>query len=86
MRVAEARGIIVYEASRRSVPVYEYSPMEIKAAVSGDGTADKARMAKMISLLVKLPGKTGILDDEYDAVAVALTHAAIIHSRRLLQK
>jgi crossover junction endodeoxyribonuclease RuvC len=76
MRVAEARGIIIYEAARRDIPVFEYSPMQIKAAVTGDGSSDKERMIKMVGLLVKLPVKKTV-DDEYDAIAVALAHAAI---------
>jgi crossover junction endodeoxyribonuclease RuvC len=85
MRVAEARGIIMYEAIKRNIPVFEYSPMQIKAAITSDGTSDKNRMIRMINLLVKIPAKTKnsslisktILDDEYDAIAVALTHSAI---------
>lgn len=80
MRVAEARGIIMYEAIKRDLPVFEYSPMQIKSAITSDGTSDKARMIKMVNLLVKIPKKK-MLDDEYDAIAVALTHCAIIHSR-----
>lgn len=74
MRVAEARGIIIYEATKRNLPICEYSPMEIKMALTGDGTSDKSRIIKMVNLLVKLPNKKA-LDDEYDAIAVALTCA-----------
>lgn len=77
MRVAEARGIIIYEAAKRGIAVHEYSPMEIKMAITGDGTSDKARIIKMVSLLVSLPAKKA-LDDEYDAIAVALTGSAKI--------
>lgn len=76
MRVAEARGILIYESTKRNVPVFEYGPMQIKTAVTGDGTSDKDRMIKMVELLVKLPPKDRV-DDEYDAIAVALTHAAM---------
>ena len=85
MRVAEARGIIMYEAIRHKIPVFEYSPMQIKTAITSDGTSDKSRMMKMVNLLVKIPAKNPeantktMLDDEYDAIAVALTHSAIIH-------
>lgn len=75
MRVAEARGIIIYEATKAGMPVSEYSPMQIKSAIAGDGTSDKARVAKMIHLLINMPDKNA-LDDEYDAIAVALTHSA----------
>lgn len=73
MRVAEVRGIIIYKAVKRGIAVSEYSPMEVKMAVTGDGTSDKSRMIKMIHLLVKIPERK--YDDEYDAIAVALTHA-----------
>ena len=77
MRVAEARGIIIYEALGHGILVHEYGPMEIKSAITGDGTSDKARMIKMVRLLISMPDKKA-LDDEYDAIAVALTHAAQI--------
>ena len=84
MRVAEARGIVVYEAAKRGLPIFEYSPMQIKSAISGDGTIDKQRMIKMLEMLIKIPNNSA-LDDEYDAIAVALTHSAIrnslIHNR-----
>lgn len=72
MRVAEARGIIIYEALKHGIPVNEYAPMEIKMAITGDGTSDKSRMIKMVGLLIKMPAKK-IIDDEYDAIAIALT-------------
>jgi len=97
MRVSEARGIIMYEAIKRNIPVFEYSPMQIKMAVTGDGSSDKIRITKMVRVLVSMkPLKTigkkseeALFDDEYDAIAVALTHAAMyrdIHSHSLLQK
>lgn len=79
MRVSEARGIIIYEAVKRNIPVYEYSPMQVKTSVTGDGTSDKGRMIKMVRLLVALPKKK-IIDDEYDAIAVALTCSAHVKS------
>ena len=76
MRVAEARGIILYEAEKRGLAIHEYTPMEIKVAVTGDGASDKEMVTKMIGLLISLPEKKRI-DDECDAIAVALTHSAI---------
>ncbi|MEK7641983.1 MAG: crossover junction endodeoxyribonuclease RuvC [Patescibacteria group bacterium] len=75
MRVAEARGIIIYEAVRAGIPVFEYSPMQIKSAITSDGRSDKERVIKMVHILVDMPKKKTV-DDEYDAVAVALTHSA----------
>lgn len=82
MRVAEVRGIVIYESMKRGIPVSEYTPMQIKTAITGDGTSDKTRVMKMVDILIDVPdkkktvGSRGI-DDEYDAIAVALTHLAI---------
>lgn len=85
MRVAEARGIIIYEAKKRGISVSEYSPMQIKAAVTGDGTSDKLRMTKMVGLLIKMPEKKR-LDDEFDAIAAALAHSAIYPHKGAIAK
>ena len=88
MRVSEARGIIIYESLKSGIPVFEYSPMQVKMSVTGDGTSDKTRIQKMVRLLINLPTKIA-KDDEYDAIALALTHSAIhksvIHSPPFLQ-
>lgn len=75
MRVAEARGVIMYEAIQKNIPIFEYNPLQIKIAVTGHGGSDKAQVMKMIPLLVKITSKK-THDDEYDAIAVALTCCA----------
>jgi crossover junction endodeoxyribonuclease RuvC len=82
MKVAEARGVISYEASLKDIPIYEYSPPQIKVAITGHGGSDKAQIMKMIPLLIKinpLNSKKKAQDDEYDAIAVALTCQACVH-------
>lgn len=72
MPVAEARGAILVEAARARLSVYEYSPLQIKIAVTGYGKSEKREVMKMVKKLIVLPsGKR--LDDEYDAIAVGLT-------------
>ncbi len=73
MQVAEVRGALIETASRNSIPVFEYTPNEIKSATAGSGNADKQQMAKMLHLLVKIDKKIKH-DDEYDAIAVGVTH------------
>jgi crossover junction endodeoxyribonuclease RuvC len=79
MRVAEARGVIIHEAIRKNISIFEYTPLQIKIAVTGHGGSDKSQMMKMIPLLVKIDSKKAAIarvDDEYDAIAVALTCCA----------
>lgn len=75
MKVAEVRGVIQYVIRDNNIPCYEYHPNAIKIAVAGHGGASKAEIALMIPRLVQLEIK-GKIDDELDAIAVALTHLA----------
>jgi crossover junction endodeoxyribonuclease RuvC len=73
MSIAELRGVIMYEGSSRGLVIYQYTPLEIKTAVCGYGRADKKQVMSLIPKLIELPDKPGRLDDEFDAIAVALT-------------
>lgn len=75
MRVAEVRGAIIAAAARVGIPVSEYSPGEVKSAVAGFGRADKRAIAKMLRTLLSIK-KDIRHDDEYDAIAVGVTHLA----------
>jgi len=75
MQVAEVRGALLGLAGTNGIAVFEYTPGEIKSATTGSGRADKQQIAKMIHLLVKIE-KPIRLDDEYDAIAVGITHLA----------
>jgi len=75
MNVAEVRGSLIGTAARFGVPVFEYTPAQIKSAAAGWGGADKRAVAQMLRLLVKIEKKIE-LDDEYDAIAVGVTHLA----------
>lgn len=72
MNVAEARGVIVYEAARHGLPIAEYGPGQIKNAVTGYGKSDKRQVTGMIPKLIKI-NKDIEHDDEYDAIACAIT-------------
>ncbi len=75
LKVAEARGVVLYEAARASLSIFEYSPQEVKLAITGYGKADKSSITSMIGKLITLPSKE-MLDDELDAIAIGLTHLA----------
>ncbi len=82
MKVAEVRGAILALAGSRQLGINEYAPSEVKSAVAGYGAADKKQIARMIHLLVKID-KLIRHDDEYDAIAIGLTHLASARSRAL---
>lgn len=70
--VAQSRGIVLLTAAQRDMEVQEFSPPQIKLAVTGNGHADKKAVEKMVRLIVKnVPEK--LIDDTLDAIAVALT-------------
>lgn len=73
--VAQALGLVMAAAARRRIPVADYSPSQIKAAVAGDGRADKAQMQEMVRTLLGLSAVPSPADAA-DAAAVALCHLA----------
>lgn len=78
LHVAEIRGAILYEATRANIPVVEYAPSSVKLAVTGHGASDKRGVEDMVKRLVTLPERK-MIDDEYDAIAIAITHLS--HAR-----
>jgi crossover junction endodeoxyribonuclease RuvC len=79
MHVAEARGVVVYEAARAGLKIFEASPPQIKIATTGYGKADKQQIMKMVKLLVEIDSDKHS-DDELDAIAIALTASAHLRS------
>lgn len=77
MHVAEARGVVIYEASLAGLKIFEASPPQIKIATTGSGRANKIQINKMVKILVDID-KNIKSDDELDAIAIALTAFAHI--------
>ncbi|MBR1985200.1 MAG: crossover junction endodeoxyribonuclease RuvC [Clostridia bacterium] len=71
--VAEARGVILLACKMAKVQVYEYTPLQIKQALTGNGRAEKKQIQFMVTNILGLE-KVPKPDDAADAVAVALTH------------
>ncbi|MDQ3089715.1 MAG: crossover junction endodeoxyribonuclease RuvC [bacterium] len=80
LKVAEARGVILYEASLGGLEIFEYSPQAIKIAVTGYGKASKSQVESMVEKLVVLKDNKKRLDDEMDAIALGITHLAHIRN------
>ncbi len=79
LAVGHARGVILLTLAQANVPIYEYTPLEVKQAVTGNGRADKRQVQQMVTLLLSL-SKVPKPDDVADALAIALCH---LHSARL---
>jgi crossover junction endodeoxyribonuclease RuvC len=72
IRQGHVRGVAVLAGARRRIPVFEYTPLEIKLAVVGYGRAEKAQVQKMVKAILKLPEEPSA--DAADALAVAICH------------
>ena len=70
--VAEARGVILLAAAQAGLPVYEYTPMQVKQAVTGYGKAVKKQVQEMTRILLHLPAVPKP-DDTADSLAMAIT-------------
>ena len=82
INVAQARGVILITARIHKIPTYEYTPLQVKQAVTGYGRADKIQVQRMVKMILneeKLPK----LDDITDSMAIGICHA---HSAKFAQK
>lgn len=72
--VGQARGVAIVAAANKGIPIYEYTPLQVKQGVVGYGRADKTQVQQMIKALLNLE-KIPKPDDVADALAVAVCHA-----------
>lgn len=80
--VGQARGVMMLAAVQKGLEIGEYTPLQVKQAVVGYGTAEKKQVQEMVRLFLKL-SEIPKPDDVADALAVAICHA---HSHALIQK
>ncbi len=79
LRLGHARGVILLAISEKNVSVAEYAPREVKQAVVGNGAAGKKQVQWMMTQMLSL-GSKEVLEDEADALAVALCHGLRLKS------
>ncbi len=82
IKVGQGRGVCLLCAARAGIPVYEYTPLQVKQGVTGYGRADKNQVQYMVRILLGL-NEIPKPDDAADALAIAICHA---HSYRNLDK
>ena len=87
--LAQARGALLAVLAGRGIEIREYSPAEVKSAVTGNGRADKEQVARMVRLLVRLDGleaaRRALASDATDALAVAICCAQRLRLDRLAE-
>jgi len=76
--VGQARGVLLLALAEAGLEIAEYTPNEVKQAVTGYGSADKKQVQEMVRVLLAMP-HIPRPDDAADALAIAITH---LHTRR----
>lgn len=80
--VAQGRGAVLIIAAKNNIPIYEYTPLQVKQGVVGYGRADKKQVQMMVKTILNLE-TVPKLDDTTDAIAIAICHA---HSYRFAKE
>ncbi len=76
LKLGQARGVIILAATLRDIPVFEYSPTEVKKATCAYGRAGKAQVGAMVKAILNLPKDSISSKDATDALAIGLCHAS----------
>ncbi len=79
INVGQARGVLILAAANKNIPVFEYTPLQVKQAVVGYGRAAKAQVQYMVKAILSL-SEIPKPDDTADALAIAVCHA---HTRKV---
>ncbi len=79
MSVSQARGVVLLTAMQASIKISEYTPQQIKQAITGYGKADKKQMQEMVRVILNLK-EVPKPDDCADAIAAAITHSMTLRS------
>mgnify|MGYP002386720685 FL=1 len=85
LSVGQARGVVLLALEANGIPSSEYSPLEVKQAVTGYGAADKRQVQVMVQALLRLP-EIPHPDDAADALAVAICHLFNFRYKQALEK
>jgi crossover junction endodeoxyribonuclease RuvC len=77
MTVAQARGVVLLTGRQANLEIFEYTPLQIKQAVTGYGRAEKKQIQEMVKVILKL-NQIPKPDDCADALAAAITHSMTV--------
>jgi crossover junction endodeoxyribonuclease RuvC len=85
LKLGQARGAIILAAAMLGIPVFEYTPTEVKKATCGYGHAEKGQIHAMVSTILHLPKGTVKSMDASDALAISVCHSSSRRMRSLAQ-
>ena len=80
LKLGQARGVVMLAVQEAGIPLFEYSPNEVKQATTGFGHADKEQIAKMVTLLLGVKDFSSA--DSSDALAIAICHLQTYHTKK----
>ena len=83
--VAQARGVTLLPAIMEGLPIFEYTPLQVKSSIVGYGRAEKKQVQEMVRTMLHLK-EVPKPDDTADAVALAITHGLLMTGRQTLEK
>ena len=83
--VAQARGVTLLAAAQAGLPIFEYTPLQVKSSITGYGRAEKQQVQEMTRTILHLK-EVPKPDDTADAVALAITHAYSLGTRRIMSR
>jgi len=81
IKQAQVRGVVIFAGADKGIPVFEYSPLEVKKAVVGYGRAEKRQVQVMVKAILKLPVLPPA--DAADALATAICHANFLKDQQI---
>lgn len=85
-KLSYARGVCVYEAARAEIPIFEYSPTEVKMNVVGHGRAGKDQVQILVRQLLRIPSSQMAKFDMSDALALAIHHHRVEGTREKIRE
>ena len=83
--VGQARGVVLLSAIEKKLPLYEYTPLQVKQAITGYGAAQKKQIQQMVKIILGLK-EVPKPDDAADALAIAICCAHSLKSENLYKK
>ncbi len=82
MPVSQAKGVIMFTAAKKKIPIYEFTPLQIKTTITGYGRAEKKQIKEMVKILLDLK-ETPKSDDAADALGAAICYTRTFDSKLL---